>query len=101
MVPTLAFDCLAVLVSDRALEHIQLAGLDGGFRVHRHFLHVIWHICVGRHRHHSRIQAAKGVLGSTSALAASASLPGSNQVFTQMIFTLMSGRTDWAPSIIA
>ena len=38
---------------------------------------------------------------SSSALAASASLPGSNQVFTQMILTLMLGLTVWAPSMVA
>ena len=38
---------------------------------------------------------------SSSALAASASLPGSNQVLTQMILTLMLGLTVCAPSIVA
>src|ERR1700680_744393 len=38
---------------------------------------------------------------SSRALAASASLPGSNQVFTQMILTLMLGLIDCAPSIVA
>ena len=38
---------------------------------------------------------------SSSALAASASLPGSNQVFTQTILTLMFGLTDCAPSMMA
>ena len=38
---------------------------------------------------------------SNSALAASASLPGSNQEFTQTILTLMSGLTDCAPSMKA
>ena len=36
---------------------------------------------------------------SNSAFAASASLPGSNQEFTQTIFTLKSGLTDCAPSM--
>ena len=38
---------------------------------------------------------------SISALAASASLPGSNQVFTQMILTLMFGLMVWAPNFVA
>ena len=38
---------------------------------------------------------------ASRALAASASLPGSNQVFTQTILSLMFGFTDWAPSMKA
>ena len=38
---------------------------------------------------------------ASSALAASASLPGSNQVFTQTILSLMFGFTDCAPSMKA
>jgi len=36
---------------------------------------------------------------SIIALAASASLPGSNQELTQTTFSLKSGSTDWAPSM--
>src|SRR5258708_35978954 len=44
-VAALALDGLAFLVNDRTFEREQLALGDGGFGVHRQFLHVVGHVC--------------------------------------------------------
>src|SRR5512135_2002781 len=58
MIAALAFDLLAVLAEDRALERIELAGGDRGLRVLGGLLHVVGHVGVGRHCEHLAVQAA-------------------------------------------